>query len=339
MTSPVGEDGWYDPGDSPDSVDIETARKVRGTGTRPRRYEAETERSGHRLFLAHSSADRPIVRELFQLLALDGFEPWLDEDSLLVGQNSDHGVREAIRYSDAMVVFLSSNGLENDYVNQHISRIMTRGGQTYGGGLIIPIKLEDCEVPARLARIHPVVLSISDDDFSIGATYLRLQVALIFHAASFGHVDSAGFRAYRYGMPPGSPANFPTAKRACDWQSRYSIKGGYLVRGRNPDGSKYYGTASIDAAEDVPTMQTVIGHQVFDYPPGTWRHSDRSVSFEGRDYTVTYTRTDCGTLLGTWGRGGVEELIPASPLSHAGVRISVTSTGPTTAGPPDASRA
>jgi hypothetical protein len=43
-----------------------------------------------RVFLCHSSQDKPIVRELYQRLLAEGWiDPWLDEEKLLPGQNWD----------------------------------------------------------------------------------------------------------------------------------------------------------------------------------------------------------------------------------------------------------
>lgn len=39
-----------------------------------------------RVFLCHTAADKPAVRDLYHRLRADGFEPWLDEEDLLPGQ-------------------------------------------------------------------------------------------------------------------------------------------------------------------------------------------------------------------------------------------------------------
>jgi hypothetical protein len=43
-----------------------------------------------RVFLCHSSQDKPIVRELYQRLNAEGWiNPWLDEEQLLLDQDRD----------------------------------------------------------------------------------------------------------------------------------------------------------------------------------------------------------------------------------------------------------
>jgi len=47
-----------------------------------------TESRKLRVFLCHSSQDKPIVRELYQRLLAEGWiDPWLDEEKLFPGQD------------------------------------------------------------------------------------------------------------------------------------------------------------------------------------------------------------------------------------------------------------
>jgi len=58
-----------------------------------------------RVFLCHASADKPALRELYQQLRQDGFQPWLDEEELLPGQDWEPEIRKAVRESDVVLVF------------------------------------------------------------------------------------------------------------------------------------------------------------------------------------------------------------------------------------------
>jgi hypothetical protein len=46
-----------------------------------------------RIFLCHSSGDKIAVRKLYHRLRADGFNPWLDEEDLIPGQDWDAGPR------------------------------------------------------------------------------------------------------------------------------------------------------------------------------------------------------------------------------------------------------
>jgi hypothetical protein len=39
------------------------------------------------VFLAYAEEDRPVVRKLYAALQQAGFEPWMDQEKLLAGQN------------------------------------------------------------------------------------------------------------------------------------------------------------------------------------------------------------------------------------------------------------
>ena len=65
-----------------------------------------------RVFLCHSSQDKPIVRELYQRLLAEGWiDPWLDEEKLLPGQDWDMEIEKAVETTDAVIVFLSNNSV------------------------------------------------------------------------------------------------------------------------------------------------------------------------------------------------------------------------------------
>ncbi|HTP10322.1 MAG TPA: TIR domain-containing protein, partial [Anaerolineae bacterium] len=74
-----------------------------------------------RIFLCHSSADKPAVRELYQRLRADGFAPWLDEEDLLPGQDWQHEIPKVVRNADAVIVCLSHGSItKTGYVQKEI---------------------------------------------------------------------------------------------------------------------------------------------------------------------------------------------------------------------------
>ena len=54
-----------------------------------------------RIFLCHASEDKAQVREVYhRLRAIDRFEPWLDEEDLLPGQEWAREIPRALQASD-----------------------------------------------------------------------------------------------------------------------------------------------------------------------------------------------------------------------------------------------
>ena len=59
------------------------------------------------VFVCHATGDKPRVRELCRRLRENGFEPWLDEDQLLPGQDWELEISSAVSSSDAVIVCLA----------------------------------------------------------------------------------------------------------------------------------------------------------------------------------------------------------------------------------------
>jgi hypothetical protein len=109
---------------------------------------------GLRVFLCHSSRDKPAVRDLYNKLKRDGFKPWLDEVNLLPGQDWDRTIRAAVRGSDIVVVCMSPSSITKEgYIQKEIRLVLDVADEKPDGRVfIIPACLEPCEVPERLSR-------------------------------------------------------------------------------------------------------------------------------------------------------------------------------------------
>lgn len=129
----------------------------------PRPYEGTVVATGSRplrVFLCHASADKPAVRELYERLRTDGMDPWLDEETLLPGQDWDLEIRKTVRASDVVLVCLSERAISKaGYVQKEVSLVLdVADEQPEGTIFLIPVKLEPCDIPARLSRWHWVNL-------------------------------------------------------------------------------------------------------------------------------------------------------------------------------------
>ena len=107
-----------------------------------------------RVFLCHSSNDKPAVRELYQRLKREGWiDPWLDEEKLLPGQDWDLEIEKAVEAADAVIVFLSNNSVTKEGYVQGELRLVLRIAdfKPEGTVFIIPLRLENCPMPHRLS--------------------------------------------------------------------------------------------------------------------------------------------------------------------------------------------
>lgn len=132
-----------------------------------------------RIFLCHSSGDKPAVRNLYHRLSTDGFNPWLDEEDLLPGQDWQQEIPRAVRNSDIVIVCLSCSSIgKSGYVQKEIKYALdVADEQPEGTIFLIPLKLEECEIPERLRRWQWV-------NYFEEKGYDRLKRALISRAST-----------------------------------------------------------------------------------------------------------------------------------------------------------
>lgn len=109
-----------------------------------------------RIFLCHSSKDKPVVRDLYWRLKEKRIAPWLDEENLLPGQEWDYEIGNAVRSSHVVIVCLSAHSVtEAGYLHREIMKVLDVADEQPEGTIyVIPLKLEECEVPSRLRRWH-----------------------------------------------------------------------------------------------------------------------------------------------------------------------------------------
>lgn len=108
-----------------------------------------------KVFLCHSSSDKPIVRKLYQqLYSRKGIDPWLDEAKLLPGVRWDHEIAKAVKESDVVIVCISKDSVNKEgYVQKEIKRALDIADEKPEEMIfIIPLKVEDCKVPERLSQ-------------------------------------------------------------------------------------------------------------------------------------------------------------------------------------------
>lgn len=102
-----------------------------------------------RVFLAHASEDKEVVREIHKKLASMGFSPWLDEIDLLPGQNWRAEIPRAIEESDIFVACFSKQSVQKyGYVQQELRLALSIYARKPSNAIfLIPLRLDECEIP------------------------------------------------------------------------------------------------------------------------------------------------------------------------------------------------
>lgn len=140
-----------------------------------------------KVFLCHTFVDKPAVRDLYKQLHEDGIDPWLDEEELLPGQDWREEIPKAVRATDAILVCLSPRSVTKEgYVQREIRVALDAAEEKLEGSIyIIPLKLEECEIPERLQQWQA-------ENLSTEGAYNKLKRSLQTRADQLG-IDSTVF--------------------------------------------------------------------------------------------------------------------------------------------------
>jgi len=119
-----------------------------------------------KVFLCHAQEDKSDVRKIYNELVANGIEPWLDEKSILPGQDWTYEIKKAVKSSDIVIIFLSNKSVDKTgYVQKEIKIALDAADERPEGKIfLIPAKIEECKIPDRLSSRQWVDLQ-SEDGF------------------------------------------------------------------------------------------------------------------------------------------------------------------------------
>jgi hypothetical protein len=117
-----------------------------------------------RVFLCHSKLDKTVVRGLYGRLMKTNVRPWFDEESLTGGEDWELAIENAVRASHVILVLLSRKSVTTPGFAQKEIRLAldVADCQPEGSSAVIPVRLEDCEIPRRLQSKHWINLFEED---------------------------------------------------------------------------------------------------------------------------------------------------------------------------------
>ena len=87
---------------------------------------------------------------------LTDFDPWLDEEDILPGHDWEHEIAGAVKSSAVVAVCLSANSVTKaGYLQKEIASALDMAAEQPEGHIfLIPVRLEECDVPERLKPMH-----------------------------------------------------------------------------------------------------------------------------------------------------------------------------------------
>lgn len=104
---------------------------------------------GRRVFISYSSSDRQAATWLSVDLANEGHLPWLDEWEIKAGESIPNKIARGNEECDHLLVLLSPKSVGSGWVEREWSAKYWAEAAD-GGVAVIPVLLEDCEIPTLL---------------------------------------------------------------------------------------------------------------------------------------------------------------------------------------------
>jgi hypothetical protein len=125
------------------------------------------------IFISYAKEDTETIRLLYQKLKDIGFVPWLDEENLLPGVNWRDEIETNIEKSDFVLVCLSKKSINKQgFVQKEVVYALDVAQSMPEGKIfIIPVRLEECDIPRRLGKIQWV-------DLYLPGGYGKLEMAI-----------------------------------------------------------------------------------------------------------------------------------------------------------------
>lgn len=102
-----------------------------------------------KVFLSHSSKDKPFVRMLADDIKASGVGVWIDRVEMLAGDSLIRKISEGIVNSNYVLACLSQSSIGSKWVREELEIAATIGINS-NRVVVLPLLLEDCEIPAFL---------------------------------------------------------------------------------------------------------------------------------------------------------------------------------------------
>lgn len=116
-----------------------------------------------KVFISHSHKDHPFAQKLAQDLDSRGVDVWYSQWNMKPGDSLVRKVAEGIISSGAMLVLLSRNSVESEWVEKELNLAM-RNNLAKLGMRILPVLIEDCAFPRSFHFLGDTIYA----DFRLG---------------------------------------------------------------------------------------------------------------------------------------------------------------------------
>jgi hypothetical protein len=102
-----------------------------------------------KVFVSHSSKDKPFVRRIVKELEKHKLEVWFDERAMGVGDSIVSGIDTGLKNADYLLVVLSRNSVKSRWVRAELNAALFEEASKQGMA-VLPAVIDDCEIPILL---------------------------------------------------------------------------------------------------------------------------------------------------------------------------------------------
>jgi hypothetical protein len=120
------------------------------------------------VFLSYARTDSDAVRRVADGLAAAGIQVWLDEASLKPGTEWMQEIERELSAADFVAFFISPNSVRSGWAKQELQVALHRQVSGEGGAVILPVLLQDADVPPLLRQFQWVDLRDGDIEKGVG---------------------------------------------------------------------------------------------------------------------------------------------------------------------------
>lgn len=103
----------------------------------------------HRVFLSHSSADKPFVERLAYDLERVNVGVWYDKWEIRVGDSLIEKIAQGIESNDYLALILSPDSVESEWVKREVNAALMRELEERKV-IVLPLLIKDCKIPTLL---------------------------------------------------------------------------------------------------------------------------------------------------------------------------------------------
>ena len=118
------------------------------------------------VFLSHASEDKERVMQVKKILEENDISCWIDSERIGLGDSLFASIEKGLNESDLVVFFISKKSVQSPWVLREVASTFYKKFDVSGPRLI-PVKLDEVEVPTLLADL--VWTDLTDSDSIEGA--------------------------------------------------------------------------------------------------------------------------------------------------------------------------